>query len=275
VLGVAALLLLFVSTAGASASGRTRDDAFHSVALGGALHFEVYLPPDYATSGARYPVVYFLHGLPAGPSAYQGVGFVEDALDRLDREAILVAPQGARPGDSDPEYLDRGPQRRWETAIAGELPRVVDARFRTIASRRGRALVGLSAGGYGAMHLALAHLREFSVVESWSGYFHPTDPTGTKALDLGSTRVNDAADVHRQTKRVLAQLEALPTLIAFYVGARDTRFAAENERLDRELTRARVRHVFRLYHGGHDQSLWGRHAPAWLALALTHLAPAG
>jgi S-formylglutathione hydrolase FrmB len=275
VLGVVALLLVLMCTTGAAAGQRTRDDAFRSIALGGALHFEVYLPADYATSGLRYPVVYFLHGLPAGPTGYRGVGFVENALDGLNREAILVAPQGARSGDSDPEYLDRGPQRKWETAIAAELPRIVDARFRTIATRRGRALIGLSAGGYGAMHLALAHLGEFSVVESWSGYFHPTDPTGTKPLDLGSARDNDRADVHRQTTRMLAQLHSLPTLIAFYVGTRDSRFAAENIQLHRELTRSGVRHVFRLYGGGHDQSLWGRHAPAWLALALAHLAPAG
>ena len=234
----------------------------------------MYLPPGYATSGLHYPVVYFLHGLPAGPLDYRSVGFVENALDGLRRQAILVAPPGARAGDSDPEYLDRGPQRRWETAIAQELPRIVDARFRTIASRRGRALIGLSAGGYGAMHLALAHLGEFSVVESWSGYFHPTDPTGTKPLDLGSASDNDRADVHRQTTRVLAQLHTLPTLIAFYVGTRDARFAAENEQLNQELTRAGIEHIFRLYRGGHDQSLWGRYAPEWLSLALAHLAPA-
>jgi enterochelin esterase-like enzyme len=116
--------------------------------------------------------------------------------------------------------------------------------------------------------------REFSVVEAWSGHFHPTDPTGTKPLDLGSARDNDRADVHREATRVLARLHALPTLIAFYVGKRDSRFAAENELLNRELTREHVQHVFSLYEGGHDQALWGRHAPAWLALALAHLAPA-
>src|SRR5437764_484636 len=141
---------------------------------------------------------------------------VERALDALRSRAILVAPQGARGGESDPEYVDHGPGNRWETAIARELPRVVDSRFRTIRSRAGRALIGLSAGGYGAMHLALRHLDEFAVVESWSGYFRATDPTGTKPLDLGSAARNRQADVHRQVQAHDARLKAAAPYIAFY-----------------------------------------------------------
>jgi len=253
---------------------RRQDASFHSQALGGSLHFEVYLPADYATSRKRYPVVYFLHGLPSTSTAYESVGFVETALDKVGRPALLVVPQGARTNDTDPEYLDRGPGEGWDTAIADELPRVVDSRFRTIRSRSGRALVGVSAGGYGAMHLALEHLDEFAVVESWSGYFHPTDPTGTKPLDLGSSAKNSQADVHRQVIAAGSRLKELPTFIAFYVGRDDWRFSAENEQLNQELTRAGIPHVFRLYPGGHDQRLWQRYAPAWLSLALAHLAPA-
>ena len=47
--------------------------------------------------------------------------------------------------------------------------------------------MGLSAGGYGAVILGIHHLDRFSVIESWSGYFHPTDPTGTIALDRART----------------------------------------------------------------------------------------
>jgi len=262
--------VLFVATAGTASGARTRDTGFQSVALNGTLHFEITLPADYATSGKRYPVVYFLHGLPSGSDAYRNVGFVQRALDAAGRPAILVVPQGSRPGQPDPEYLDQGPGRNWETAIANELPRVVDSHFRTIRARSGRALIGVSAGGYGAMHLALAHLASFSVVESWSGYFRPTDPTGTQLLDLGSDHDNDDANVHRQ----LARLKRLKTFVAFYVGKGDTRFAAENEQLNQELSRAGVPHVFRLYAGGHDQSLWSRYAAPWLSLALSHLAPA-
>lgn len=269
-----AIVLALHAAAGAAQTGRTLDASFRSAALGGLLHFEVYLPADYDTSALRYPVVYFLHGLPAGSGDYRGLGFVERALDRAGPRAILVVPQGARGGEPDPEYLDQGPGRRWATAIATELPRIVDARYRTIRSRTGRALVGVSAGGYGAMHLALDHLGSFAAVESWSGYFHPTDPTGLRALDLGSQLENDRASVHAQARRIRARLASLPLLIAFYVGRGDTRFAAENEQLNQELSQAGIPHVFRLYAGGHDQRLWSRYAPAWLSLALKRLAPA-
>jgi enterochelin esterase-like enzyme len=259
---------LLATTFASADPTRQRDASFPSQAIGETLHYIVYLPAGYDTSGLWYPVVYFLHGLPSSATAYRGVGFVESALDGTKHPAILVAPQGARFDEPDPEYVDHGPGDRWETAIARELPRVVDARFRTIRSRDARALVGLSAGGFGAMHLALAHLGEFSAVESWSGYFHPTDPSGTKAIDLGA-----ANNVHRQLQAVRARLARLPTYIAFYVGSGDSRFAAENEQLNQELGRARVPHVFRFYPGGHGQALWGRYAGAWLSLALAHLVP--
>ncbi len=250
------------------------DTSFVSAAIGGRLDFEAYLPPGYTTGTKRYPVVYVLHGLPASATAYTTLRFVERAADAGGRPAIVVVPQAARTGESDPEYVDHGPRDGWETAIATELPRIVDARFRTIRSRAGRALVGISAGGYGAMHLALSHLGEFSVVESWSGYFHPTDPTGTQPVDLGSAARDLQADVHRLIPWVRAKLRSLPTFIAFYVGRSDWRFYAENETLNQELSKAGIAHVFRTYPGGHDQRLWQRYAPPWLQLALLHLEPA-
>jgi S-formylglutathione hydrolase FrmB len=274
VAALAAFAVVLGGAASAAATTRTVDTSYESVALGGRLHFEVYLPADYAWSGLRYPVIYFLHGLPATTTSYTALRYVERALDQADREAILVLPQGARAGEADPEYVDHGTADDWETAIATELPRVVDARFRTIADRSGRAVVGISAGGYGAMHLALKHLGTYSVVESWSGYFHPTNPAGTAAISLGSATRDALADVHSQLVAAKPRLRSEPMFIGFYVGRADTRFRAENEQLDREFTAARIPHLFRLYPGGHAQQLWSAQAPAWLGLAVDHLAPA-
>jgi putative tributyrin esterase len=244
------------------------DTSFVSHGLKGPLKLAVYLPIDYGAEGRRYPVIYFLHGLPALPSAYRGASFVADVL--RDR-AILVAPQGDHDGDADPEYLDWGPGRNWETALAVELPAWIDAHFRTIPSRRGRALVGLSAGGYGAFLIGLHHLDAFGAIESWSGYFHPTDPTGTQPLDTGSLTGNQRASVHALLPGVRAALRAHPTFIGFYVGDADSRFAAENALLDQELTAAGIPHLYQVYPGGHEQTLWQDQAPYWLELALTGL----
>ena len=89
--------------------------AIYSPAVEGRLRLAVYLPAGYASSEKRYPVVYFLHGLPAAATSFRGADFLARALAASGRRAIIVAPQGARDHDSDPEYLDWGPGRNWET----------------------------------------------------------------------------------------------------------------------------------------------------------------
>jgi enterochelin esterase-like enzyme len=270
-----AVAALAPASAGRSAptlAGTITSGSFASAA--GRLGYDVYLPPGYADSSLRYPVVYYLHGLPAGSGAFHTFRYVVRAVERDALPVILVAPQAATDSDRDPEYLDSGAGNDWETAIAVQLPGVVDSHYRTIADRTGRALVGVSAGGYGAMLLGLHHLGLYAAIESWSGYFHPTDPTGKKALDLGSTAANRHASAHSFVRSLRRTFARRPTFFAFYVGAQDSRFLAENLQLHRELTAAKVPHVFELYGGGHSQSLWLRHATPWLRLALDHLARA-
>jgi S-formylglutathione hydrolase FrmB len=267
-LSAAALALAALSP---SASARALDTRLPSKALQGPMHARIVLPAGYDTSRAHYPVVYFLHGLPAGPSTYDRSHWIEQALATLHRGAILVEPQGARAGDPDPEYLDWGTGRNWETYVSTELPHWVDTHFRTIANRSGRAIVGFSAGGYGASLVGFDHLETFSVIESWSGYFHPTDPTGTRSLDRGSTSANAKASVHDLIADD-AQAVRLPMFFGFYVGKGDVRFHTENVQLNQELDRAHVPHVFAVYPGEHTTALWQAHAVEWLRMALNHLA---
>jgi S-formylglutathione hydrolase FrmB len=265
-IALATLAVAVGAGAGVLRESRDLDEHITSVALEGTVHARVVLPPGYATSGKRYPVVYFLHGLPATDAAYRGNDWMLDALEEAG-PAILVIPQGARRTDTDPEYLNWGAGRDWETYVADELPRYVDEHFRTIPSRAGRAILGISAGGYGASILGLHNLGRFSVIEAWSGYFHPTDPTGTEALPRGP-----AATAHSFVSVVARDERRRPTLLAFYVGRSDARFRPENIRFDRELTSAHVPHTFAIYPGGHETRLWRAHAVTWLRLALRHLA---
>jgi enterochelin esterase-like enzyme len=254
-----------------SESGSFATGSFHSRALRGTDHYSVYLPPGYSSSRLHYPVIYFLHGLPGDPDSYRSIGAVASAVRQSGERAIVVGAQGARSGDRDPEWLDHGPGRNWETATAKELVHAIDSRYRTVRSRVGRVLIGISAGGYGATLIASHHPDTYSVIESWSGYFHATNPAGTAPLDLGSKQANDWADfrtliprLHRRYGRWWTK-----TWFAFYVGTNDSRFRAENVQLYRLLRKAHTPHVtFRLYDGGHDWSLWRRHAVEWVRRAL-------
>jgi len=245
--------------------------SLQSEALRSRLHFVVYPPAGYATGALRYPVIYFFHGLPANPTSYLHLGWVAQALGQLRRQAILVVPQATRVEDGDPEYHNWGPGDDWETALAVELPAWMDAHYRTIGTRKGRAVAGFSAGGYGATMIGLHHPTTFSVIQSWSGYFRPTDPTGRKTLDVGSAAANAYASVEKLVPSLAEQFRRYPTSFAFYVGRDDPTFVPDNTSLNAALTVAGVPHLFRLYPGSHTTTLWMEHAPAWLGSALDGL----
>jgi pimeloyl-ACP methyl ester carboxylesterase len=175
-----------------------------SAALGGrAQDVYVYLPPGYTDSlGRRYPVMYLLHGFPGRPLAFLltvRMGVVEDELvaKNLAQPVILVMPFGSTGTFTDKEWADgirRG--EGWATFVARDLVRAIDARYRTIPTAAGRAIGGLSEGGYGALNIALHHPEEFGVVESWSGRpvsctrraTSPRRPPSPAARDLRSSR---------------------------------------------------------------------------------------
>ena len=272
--GTASAVALESSTT--SLKGTIAYGSFHSQAVAGTLHYAVYLPQGYAKSSTRYPVVYFLHGLPAGANTYRAIGPITQAIERANRKAIVIGAQGARINDTDPEWLDSGPGEKWETATAKELVKVIDSRYRTIPTRAGRLLVGISGGGYGAMLIALHNPNVYSVVESWSGYFHATNPAGTASLDLGSKEANDWASAHTLLGRLRAFVGANGQngYAAFYVGTNDSVFRAENEQFFREIGAAGIKDVtFRLYSGAHNWSLWSRYAVSWLSAGLAEAAP--
>ena len=180
------------------------------------------------------------------------------ASARTDHHAIVVGAQGARAGDTDPEWHDWGPGRNWETATENELVAYVDRHYRTLPQRSARAIIGVSAGGYGATLIAIHHPGTYQVIESWSGYFVLTDPDG-KPLDLGSTEANADASAHGNVSKLKEKFAPYPaTFFGFYIGRQDPYpgFVEDNVRLSDELTAAGIPHVFELYDGAHDEAFW-------------------
>jgi hypothetical protein len=133
----------------------------------------VYLPPGFTTA-RRYPVVYLLHGMPGTPGIYVG------APSHLARVAGKLIAAGARPFIAVLPYAGPATHRRraewagrWENYLVHDVVPWADAHLPTIRSPAGRAIAGLSAGGYGAVDIGLRHLDLFGTLESWSGYFTP------------------------------------------------------------------------------------------------------
>src|SRR3954454_18667654 len=240
----------------APASAGLTESSFNSNALADTVHYGLYLPSSYASSPRkRYPVIYFLDGLPADNNTYSEIYWLGQAMEHSGRDAIVIGVEGTRDGDQYTQYLNRGPGENWATASSSELVSVVDQRYRTLRSRYGRAIVGASAGGYGATLIGFHHPRLYSVIQSWSGYFRANDVSGRKVIDLGSRKANDWANVHAQVPKLHARLgkrgwEA--THFSSYVGAGDDRFRTDNERLHHELAHAKLPDTkFRIYPGTH------------------------
>lgn len=127
----------------------------------------VITPDNYENNTDCYPVVYLLHGHGDhynGGWMTKGKGF-EKLADRYN--FLIVLPDG----NVDSWYLDSpvDSTSRYETYIAKELIAAVDSNYRTINCREGRAIIGLSMGGHGALFQAMSHPDVFSAAGSMSG----------------------------------------------------------------------------------------------------------
>jgi S-formylglutathione hydrolase FrmB len=186
----------FVSEAEVGGSdGRMRRITLRSPGLASESTTNVLLPENYDASGAtRYPVLYLLHG---GIGSYDdwrwnGVQGIVDQVSEAEGlpPFITVMPDGGHWGfysdwyGTDKAASQPDPPPAWSKYHVGELVPWVDANFPTIASREGRAVAGLSMGGFGAMSYAARHPDVFSVAGSFSGAVHPNldYPTGNAFL---------------------------------------------------------------------------------------------
>ena len=158
----------------AERSGRQVDLVLRSTALQHDMPVIVLLPRRYRERPAKpYPTMLLFHGTGGRASDWLTMG---DAASTLrDRRLLTVIPDVGFDGNGGGWFLDwvhqdtaLGPSR-WETYLIDELVPWVDDNLPTRGDRGGRAAVGLSQGGYGAMSLASRHPDMFTMAASFSG----------------------------------------------------------------------------------------------------------
>ena len=126
----------------------------------------VITPDDYKKSNKKLPVVYLLHGY-SGNYASWAKDF-KDVGKQVDQYGFIVIGVD---GNFSSWYFDSpiDPTFKYETYVIKELVPFVDKNYKTIASREGRAISGLSMGGHGALYLSFRHQDVFGAAGSMSG----------------------------------------------------------------------------------------------------------
>jgi endo-1,4-beta-xylanase len=169
----------------AAAVANVTHRTFRSASVGEDVGFNVYLPPGYERGTRRYPVLYYLHG--AGGNENGGPRTLVPKLLEAHNAGTLppflvVFPNGGRSTWYADSHDGKLPI---ETMIIRELVPHIDATYRTITDRSGRAISGMSMGGFGAITLGMKHSDMFSSVVAYAPAFIEVLRGPEGALTLG------------------------------------------------------------------------------------------
>lgn len=259
---------LLLSSASAFSESRVQCGAMTSKYVPGHIGFCAMLPPSYdAKPGKRFPVLYFLHGLGGDQSFLASSGassLIEDAWEqkRLG-ELVIITPQG-----ENSFYINsRDGHILYEDFFVREFVPQMEKRFRLVAGRSGRAIGGISMGGYGALRFAFKYPQMFVSVAVHMPALLEQLPRGAASAGLsaflGSAFGSPLNEPFwkENTPFVFARSANLQGLkIYFDCGDHDNYgFDAGTRRLDKLLTERHVAHEAHIYPGGHDWQYVAQH----------------
>lgn len=148
---------------------------FDSKSLGAPVTYVAYLPADYETSTGSYPVIYALHGMFEDSAFWERRGlepqFIELVKSGGAPNAIVVTVDGGN------NLFVNSTKGRYQDLVTRDLVEHIDRTYRTIAKREGRALLGISMGGYGALNIAFSQPGVFGAVATHSAMLLTEIPT--------------------------------------------------------------------------------------------------
>ena len=214
-----------------------------------------------------FPVLYLLHGLSDDYSIWIRRTSIERYVEGM--RLMVVMPDTHRSfyvNDPRPGGLP------YEDHIIKDVIGFVDRVFPTIRARRGRAVAGLSMGGYGAIMLGMRHPEQFCAAASHSGAFcfaHKTrgDLPEMQALAAALPRAKyDVFSLARKLKRPRRNLA-----IRFDSGVDDF-LIEDNRQFHRHLVKIGLDHQYAEHPGEHTWEYWDLHVQETLAFVRKHLA---
>lgn len=150
----------------------------------------IYTPAGYETSKEKYPVLYLLHGMGGDEEAWIALGRTSQVLDNLIAQGkakpmIVVMTNGnvaqeAAPGESSLGYskpsmqMDHTMDGKFEETFP-DVIKFMESNYRVKAEKSGRAIAGLSMGGYHSLHISRFYPNTFDYVGLFSAAIMSND----------------------------------------------------------------------------------------------------
>ena len=273
------LLVFLIAPAWAAGPSRIDCSALNSHILRQVVHYCVYLHAGYDAAAKqnppkRYPVLYFLHGLGDDEQTLFNSGgwtLLDDLRNQHKMgDFLIVAPEGRRSfyinsADGSVSYND--------FFLREFLPHI-EGKYRVRPGRAGRAISGISMGGYGALRFALAHPELFSAVSAQSAALITESP---QALDSASQTGTPLGGVlgavfgrpinvphwNENSPFVLAKknVSALRKQAIYFNCGQDDNYGFEKgaAALHDELQKEGVKHEYHAYPGDHSLTYFLSH----------------
>ncbi|MCD7915607.1 MAG: esterase [Tannerellaceae bacterium] len=171
---------------------------YNSPTLGKNRRLTIYTPPGYETSGKSYPVFYLLHGMGGDEEAWIALGRTAQILDNLIAQGkakpmIVVMTNGnvyqqAAPGEAAAGMYK--PTMQLPNTMEGSMEesfldvvKFIDANYRTVKKKSGRAIAGLSMGGFHSLHISKQYPDLFDYVGLFSAAIMPGEEVQSPIYD--------------------------------------------------------------------------------------------
>jgi len=229
---------------------------YPSSALKSERQLFVWTPPGYNGQGEPLPVLYFYHGFGDTVRSAVDQGRIAQMMDNLLAEnkivpMLVVVPdtetdaEGIVPEDFVPTerrkiFYPLNAQAA-DRELMNDIIPLISQRFNVRDDADGRALAGLSQGGYQALVSGMNHLEHFGWLATFSGV------TTTTVPDAGvNARLNDPQSINKQLRN-----------FTVVVGDRDVVTGKDIAGLKAELEQRNIRFDYHEYSGlNHEMDVW-------------------
>ncbi len=238
------------------------EDSLYSPSVQSQMRLAVLLPRNYYRSSERYTTIYLLHGF--GGNYMDWIKYSDLVKYLKEYNYVVICPDARNSWYTN--ALDK--KKNFEDYILTDLIPYVERKYRTLSTRHGRIVAGLSMGGYGALKLAIKYPARFIFAASFSGALYV--PLGVRpdnkniSESLMSTFGADRSE--QWTKNdpfdLLDSVRVVSTLPYLYIstGKEDNlqRIVERNRALTEKLLERGAAYEYHETSGSHNWQYWDR-----------------